>query len=393
MREELYRPLGLELSASGGQRQPRRLWARLRWAGLGATLLAGSAASVLLQPDFRPPEAPAPVQLAEASPAAKPAPVPVGPMVLRPSDGGGVTITDGEGVTRQGSGLDGIQTGSVRVLEPGSLRQPTSLAHLPDEALLERSAFGALPKRSGDGRRPLDVYAGTPAHSGGTRVAIVVGGLGISQTGTQKAVELLPPGVTLAFAAAGNSLDRWTQTARRNGHELLLQAPMEPFGYPQVSPGEHTQTVADAAQGQFDALHWAMARLTNYVGVMNFMGARLNADPAALEPFLGELSRRGLLYLDDGTSPRSASRDVAMAGGTPFAASDLVLDDDRSPEAIRRQLDTLERIARAKGTAIGVASAFEGSVLSIAQWAEEAASRGIEVVPVSALAFDPEARS
>lgn len=392
MREELYRPLGLELSESGAASNGRRLWVRLRYGVLGAGVLAASTATVLFQPDFRSP-APAPVQVATvAAPAAKAAPA-VGPMILRPSENGGVTITDGDGVTRQGSELDGLQTGSVRVLEPGSLRQPAAFAYRPDDALVEPGAYGPLPKRAADGRRPLDVYAGAPAQTGGTRVAIVVGGLGISQTGTQKAVELLPPGVTLGFAAAGNSLDRWMQTARRNGHELLLQAPMEPFGFPQVSPGEHTQTVADAEAGQFDALHWAMGRLTNYVGVMNYMGARFNAEPAALEPFLGELSRRGLLYLDDGTSPRSRSRDVALAGSTPFASSDLVLDDDRSPEAVRRQLDTLERIARAKGTAIGVASAFEGSVLEIAQWAQEAASRGIEIVPISSLAFDPEARS
>lgn len=389
MREELYRPLGLDRTVTKDASKARRIRSRVLLGLSGAALLGGSLASVLLQPDFAPPLAPAPVAIVAKveAPAA-----PKGPTIVRPSEGGGVTIADGDGVIRQSEGLDSVQTGSVRVLEPGSLRQSPSFAHLPEDALLEGSAFGRLPVRAGDGRRPLDVYAGAPARAGGTRVAIVVGGLGISQTGTQKAVQNLPPGVTLAFAAAGNSLDRWMQAARRNGHELLLQAPMEPFGYPQVSPGEHTQTVASAESGNFDALHWAMGRLTNYVGVMNFMGARFNSDPRALEPFLGELSRRGLLYLDDGTSPRSVSRDVAVAGSTPFASSDLVLDEDRTSDAIARQLDTLERIARAKGTAIGVASAFDTTIASIARWAKEAEARGIEIVPISALAYDPEAR-
>ena len=37
-------------------------------------------------------------------------------------------------------------------------------------------------------------------------VAIVLGGLGLSQTGTQRAIRELPGEVTLAFAASGNSL-------------------------------------------------------------------------------------------------------------------------------------------------------------------------------------------
>ncbi|WP_182085979.1 divergent polysaccharide deacetylase family protein [Aureimonas sp. ME7] len=389
MRDELYRPLGQDLQPTDSRSPPQTG----RWiaaASAIALLAAGSAFTAATQPHFAPaPAAPSPEPILSAKLAETPPPE---PSIVRMNPNGGVTITDGMG-TRPLVDDANPYTGSIRVLEPGSLRQPQAFAHLPDQELLEMTDGGALPVRGGDGRRPLDVYAGAWSGSGGTRIALVVGGIGISQTGSQKAVNDLPPSVTLGFAAEGNSLDRWMQSARRSGHELVLQAPLEPMGYPQVSAGEHTLTVADAAAGHFDALRWSMGRLTNYVGVMNYMGARFNADPAALQPFLGELSRRGLLYLDDGTSPRSQTRDVALASGTPFAAADLVLDADRTPDAIARQLDVLERIARAKGTAIGSASAFETTVDVIAAWTAAAQQRGIEIVPISALAFDPEART
>ncbi|WP_275428417.1 divergent polysaccharide deacetylase family protein, partial [Enterobacter cloacae] len=76
-----------------------------------------------------------------------------------------------------------------------------------------------------------------------------MGGLGMSQTGTQQAIAMLPAEVTLAFAPEGNSLIRWMQTARQNGHELLMQVPLEPFDYPRVNPGRNTLTVdAPAAE-------------------------------------------------------------------------------------------------------------------------------------------------
>ncbi|WP_279481227.1 divergent polysaccharide deacetylase family protein [Aureimonas sp. SK2] len=390
MREELYRPLGQTLDPVG---KPRRR-SRARWLGAACALAlvaGGSAYTAFTQPGF----APAPVSptvVAERVAEAMDPPAAPQPNVLRMEEGGGFTITDEEGQRPLVDDAN-LMTGSIRVLEPGSLRQPAAFAHMPEQSLLESTDFGPLPVRGADGRRPLDVYAGNWSGTGGTRVAIVVGGIGVSQSGSQRAVEELPAAVTLAFAAEGNSLDRWMQAGRRNGHELLLQAPMEPFGYPNVSAGPHTLKVADAAAGRLDDLHWSLGRLTNYVGVMNYMGARLNADPAALQPFLGELSKRGLLYLDDGSSPRSGARDVAVANGTPFAAADLVIDAEREPQAIGRQLDVLERIARAKGTAIGTASAFDVSIDVIGRWAAEAAGRGIEIVPISALAFDPEARS
>ncbi|MBB3949022.1 divergent polysaccharide deacetylase family protein [Aureimonas jatrophae] len=390
MRDELYRPLGQNLQpVRNGPRRARRL-PKLAAALACATVAGGSALAILQQPDFARP--PAPI-VADASSAAVSAPAgPAEPNVVRMAETGGVTVTRGNEILPVSGAPDPTTTGSIRVFAPGSLRQPAAMAATPDEALLEPSDMGMLPVRAGDGRRPLDVYAGATSGALGTRIAIVVAGLGISQTGTQQAVERLPAGVTLAFAADGNSLDRWMRNARQTGHELLLQAPLEPFGYPEISPAANTQTVDDAAAGRFDALHQALGRMTNYVGVMNYMGARFNAEPTALEPFLAEISRRGLLYMDDGSSSRSLARDVAVAGRVPFAASDLLLDGDRTPDAIRRQLDALERVARARGTAVGVASAFETSVDTIAAWTREAEARGIEIVPVSALALDPEAR-
>lgn len=388
MSDDLYRPLGLDLAPVGEARRRVRLRPLAGWSA-AVCLVAASGTLAWREP--------APMPVAVAAPPEPEAPVAVAeleaprlPTIVRSEPGGGVTITGGDGMPIVDA--DNPYTGSVRVLEPGSLRQPERFAALPDDALIEASDFGPLPARAGDGRRPLDVYAGASSGTLGTRVAIVVGGLGISQTGTQVAVETLPAGVTLAFAASGNSLDRWMRAARQRGHELLLQAPMEPFGYPEIDPGQGTLTVADAGAGAFDALHWSMGRLTNYVGVMNFMGARFNSEPAALEPFLAEIARRGLLYLDDGSSSRSQARDVAQAGNVPFAGADLLLDANREPDAIRAQLDALERVARARGTAIGVASAFDVSVAEIRDWAARAASRGIEVVPVSAIAFDPETR-
>jgi polysaccharide deacetylase 2 family uncharacterized protein YibQ len=86
---------------------------------------------------------------------------------------------------------------------------------------------------------PFDIYARPWSGSTrDTRVVIIVGGLGLSQTGTQHTqLQTLPEDITLAFAANGNSLQRWMQEARRQGHEILLQVPFEPFDYPANDPG------------------------------------------------------------------------------------------------------------------------------------------------------------
>jgi polysaccharide deacetylase 2 family uncharacterized protein YibQ len=276
--------------------------------------------------------------------------------------------------------------GSVVITDLSS-SSTLALAAVSDEALTEQSPDGPIPRIGVDGRRPMDLYA-RPVDAlavGTARVAIVVGGLGISESGTQTALARLPGPVTLAFAPYGADLTQWVEQARADGHELLLQLPLEPFDYPNNDPGPKTLMVDAAAAENLKRLHWLLSRFGTYVGAMNYMGARFTSEPKAMETVLGELGKRGLLYLDDGTSVRSRAREASL-GRVPFAAADMVIDAEPDPAAIDARLTQLEAIARERGQAIGVASAYPVSIDRIAAWAKDAARRGVVLVPVTAVA-------
>ncbi|SMH55560.1 divergent polysaccharide deacetylase family protein [Mesorhizobium australicum] len=281
-------------------------------------------------------------------------------------------------------------SGTIVIRDPAALERNPRTAHLPDRDLIEDSPTGPLPVRAIDGRRPFDVYAGAWSGSRGAKVAIVIGGMGLSQTGTQAAINALPPEVTLGFASAGNSLSRWMQTARQRGHEIVMQVPMEPFDYPSVDPGRDPLTVDADPQENIDHLHRALSRTTNYTGIMNYMGGRFVTEREAMTPVMQELGKRGLMYLDDGSSARSVAPELALGSGVPFAAGDATIDGVRARGDILKKLDQLEATARAKGSAIGIGSAFDVTVEAVTIWVAEAKKRGIEIVPVSALANDPE---
>ncbi len=316
-------------------------------------------------------------------------------VVDNPDGGRPVAVATIEDAVPAATGSVGKESAGSEIAAPAPANEPANvqLAALPqlppsvagDPSLLEYTTSGALPRVSPDGRRPREVYArrSAPVPQGVARVVIVVGGLGLSQTGTQSAIDALPPDITLAFAPYGSSLQRWAGEARDAGHEILLQIPMEPADYPAVNPGDHTLLVSAGAANRQD-LEWSLGRMTSYAGVMNHMGARFTGDEHALVPFLGEIGERGLFYLDDGSSPESLAAKIGSALAVPVLTADRVVDRDRSPDAIVRELMALEAIAHTRGVAIGVASAFPASVEAIVRWSHEAQARGIVLVPASA---------
>ncbi|MEB2845187.1 divergent polysaccharide deacetylase family protein [Rhizobiales bacterium RZME27] len=275
------------------------------------------------------------------------------------------------------------------IIEAQRVGQDERVAAIPNEDLIEDTSEGRLPIVGPDGLRPMEQYARPWSGARGTRIAIVVGGLGLSQTGTQNAIRTLPGEITLAFAATGNSLPRWMQEARRKGHEILVQLPMEPFDYPGSNPGASTLVTQANVKENIANLHEAMAKITNYTGVMNYLGGRFLSDADALEPVLRDIAGRGLLFIDDGSSAQSLTEKIAKPLQLPHAFADLTLDAQLDKLEILKKLDELERIAQRKGFAIGSASAFDESIEAIQQWVGEVNNRGIEIVGVSAVVNDP----
>lgn len=383
---ELERPLGQDRPAG---KAGRRIGFPRPAAMLGGmVLVAAIAGSAWFAFDRDPLREGDPVEVtsvpagpADEEPALKPVEAPA-----QPDAGSGPSIITVKPTPRPDDGGSSV----VIIRNPTAAEFNPRIAHLPDRDLLEDSEFGPLPVRSADGRRPMDAYARPWSGARGARVAIVIGGLAVSQTGTQTAIAKLPPEVTLAFASGGNSIQRWMQEARRDGHEILMQLPMEPFDYPAVNPGRDTLTTDAPEDQNMSRLLRVLSKTTNYTGVMNYMGARFTAEEASFSPVVTEIGRRGLLYLDDGTSARSMADDLAQRSATPFAAADMVIDGERDRGAILKKLDDLERTARAQGSAIGTGSAFDVTVDAVTEWVTEATRRGIEVVPVSALVRDPE---
>lgn len=386
----LTRPLGVDVPDA-----PRTGHARLRALGRSPRVVAGAVAGlasagiglVVLFGDAGAgdPRVRVAITVREALPVA-----------ARPPPAETVAAADPEAPPRLQSSAIEVETASgVTVVRPGGSAAPAEavvirvpqpevakLAPAPDPRLTERGRHGLLPKVEGR-IRPLDVYARPEEPGTGPRIAILVTGLGVGQAATASAIVKLPPAISLAFSPYGGDAERSAARARAFGHEILLQAPMEPFDYPDSDPGPQGLLTATKGPENADRLAWAMSRFSGYVGVANFMGAKLMADAGAFEPVLREIAARGLGFVDDGTAARGVPADLLGKVKLPSVRAEIVLDALPRPEAIDRELARLEAQARANGFALASATAQPMTIERIVRWSRELDARGIRLVPVS----------
>jgi len=257
----------------------------------------------------------------------------------------------------------------------------------PLPGLYEAGPGGApVPIIAADGTRPDAAYAADFEPSpGAPSIAVVVGGLGLSERLTARAIEALPAEVTLSFAPYADDLQGWIDRARADGHEVLIELPMEPFDYPNNDPGPHTLLANAGASENDRRLLWLLSRASGYAGVANYLGARLGAEREALSHVFDRLESRGLSIYHDGTGRRAVLEAAARQAEARVAIADRVIDADPDPEAVDRRLLELEALALQNGDALGHGFAYPATVDTVAAWAEALAARGYELAPASVL--------
>jgi polysaccharide deacetylase 2 family uncharacterized protein YibQ len=260
----------------------------------------------------------------------------------------------------------------------GAMSAAAGLTQAPLAGLFVPSPGGNLPVIAPDGRTPAQAYARPFVSNGRPRVALVIGGLGLNAKATRQAIDDLPPEVTLSFVPYADGLQGWIDLARAAGHEVLLEAPMEPKDYPTNDPGPYTLMADAGPNDTVRRLDWLLSRASGYFGVTNYLGSKFTTSAPAMNIFAGALRGRGLAFVDDGSAAK-------FGGEIPRASADRIVDDQLSAPAIDQQLAALETQASRTGRALGSGFAYPVTLEETARWAQALAQKGYQLAPASAV--------
>ena len=270
--------------------------------------------------------------------------------------------------------------GGSAIAAPPQPAQP--LVAAPIAGLSQPGPQGLLPVIAPDGRVPAQAYARPFRPNGKPTVALIVGGLGLNAVTTRAAIERLPADVTLSFVPYAEGLQGWINLARAQGHEVMIEIPMEPTGYPNTDPGPYTllnNATPDDVQAK---MAWLLGRATGYFGVTNYLGDRFITSDTGMSAFLGILRQRGISFLDDGSARR-------RPGAWARASADSIIDETQTPAAIIGALNALEATAKTRGAALGTGFAYPVTVEAAARWTAGLDARGLQLAPASAMTQRP----
>ncbi|NCC21823.1 MAG: divergent polysaccharide deacetylase family protein [Alphaproteobacteria bacterium] len=311
-----------------------------------------------------------PHQFHEEFPELVPDPVPEETLPVDPGDPTGPDVQE-IGFTE----VDDLRM-SIRMID---------IAHPPVDSGVRIQILPEAPESGAAAWQRNAVKADIP--KGMPRIAIILDDVGVNRSMSEAALGLPGP-LTLAFLPYAEGVGAMAREARGRGHELMVHMPMEPLnGHLDPGPGV---LLAGAGRDSFMAtLEKNLGAIEGYVGINNHMGSKLTQDRTAMANVMGELRRRGLLFVDSKTIHSSLAGQTAADFEVPYGVRDVFLDHYPDFPSVMESLAKLEDIALEHGSAIGIGHPKADTIRALYEWLPSLEAKGIALAPVSAVVKAP----
>jgi len=223
----------------------------------------------------------------------------------------------------------------------------------------------------------------TPPQPAGPRIVLILDDVGFDRQPLAPAMEIDPNFNFAVLPNARNARDFATALHAR-GFEVLCHLPMEPEGYPGVSPGDGAvlTSMSDAEIARATRLNISGVPFAR--GVNNHMGSRATADRRVMASVLGALPD-GMYFIDSKTTGSSVAATLAHSMRVKTASRSVFLDDVQSDAEIRKQLASLAEAAKEHGVAIGIGHMYPSTIRVLAAEAPALRAHGVRFVRASAV--------
>lgn len=192
------------------------------------------------------------------------------------------------------------------------------------------------------------------ARTGEARVAIVVSDLTRATPAERARLFDLDLPLSILVLPSESDVAGLTSRARDAGWEVILQVPMEPFGYPQNDPGPDAILVDMKPAEIHDLVDRHLRAVPTAHGLTSYMGSMATGDRNTMSAVFDVLERRSLFFLDVRESPRSIAPKIARERRLPCLEADRTVDSGETAEHLQKHLEELVAHARARHGAIGV---------------------------------------
>lgn len=249
-------------------------------------------------------------------------------------------------------------------------------AHLPEPS--------PKPKKEAPVVRASTVPRVTPSSAVRARhgeIVLILDDVGFDHQPLSDAMRI-DPNVNFSILPNARNATAFANALYARGFEVLCHLPMEPEGFPRVSPGPNAVLTTMSGEEITETTRADLAAVPHARGVNNHMGSRATTDRRVMSTVMAALPK-GMYFIDSRTTSGSVAAATARSMNIKTASRSVFLDDVAQDAAIRAQLQTLAAASEEKGVAVGIGHMYPSTIRVLTADAPALRERGIRFVRAS----------
>jgi polysaccharide deacetylase 2 family uncharacterized protein YibQ len=249
----------------------------------------------------------------------------------------------------------------------------------PVDGLTEKTAAGTLPRVGDNGLTPFTAYKKPFSAGDHPVIAVAILDFGLSDVLAADILKEFPEGVSLVLSPYSTKPETWQKEARKTGHEIWMNLPLETERYPSLDDqGPQTILTSAGLSYNVERIQWALSRTQGYAGIAAFSDQAVERAPAMMQSVFKEIFTRGLGYFE--LNPRGSAmiETAALTSKAPFVRNHYFLGG--------KSLKDMEREARESGFVVTVVRPYPNTLKALKIWLDTLEQKGIYLAPLSAIA-------
>ena len=211
-------------------------------------------------------------------------------------------------------------------------------------------------------------------------IAIIIDDLGHNKDRGELAVSL-PGSITYAVLPNSRYASDISESAFSSNKEVIVHLPMENRNSFPMSVDALTDKLNRT--DFLASVNTLISKVPHAIGINNHQGSYLTEQPKQMNWLMDDLKNRNFFFLDSRTSPKTVAYKIALNKNILSGSRDVFLDNERTTFEIDRAFQKLIRIAKRRGTAIGIGHPHKQTLDYLAMAIPHLQQQGIALVPVS----------
>lgn len=202
-----------------------------------------------------------------------------------------------------------------------------------------------------------------------SKISFIFVPLGHEKKSLEEVILLFPHEISIAVNGSAENKEDLIKFAKQNGHNIVLELPLEPVDFPDTNPGQLTLLTGITYEENLNKLNKILSNTSGIDGVINIIGDRFIQSNTDFSQIINFLKSKDLFFINATHENPEICNKILEKSKIKFAIAEHFFDENAaSVDIIEQDLNNFASALKPSQAAIKILPATKNTLHAFRKW-------------------------